>query len=169
MSRQFHDPDTLLSPASLHRRLLAIVYDALICIALLLVATWGYTMLVAWMTGFDQYLAMAETGERNRDPMLSFFLFLVLYLFFAYFWTRTGQTLGMQVWRIRIENRDGSAISWTQALKRYLAAYASWLTLGFGYLWMLWDANRETWPCKLSDSQVVYVPPPEKAKKKKSA
>lgn len=165
MPRQFHDPETLLTPATLLRRLLAMLYDALICIAVLLVATWGYTLLRAWMMGFDRYLELAESGQLGRDPLLTFFLFLVLYLFFAYFWTRTGQTLGMQAWRIRIENADGSSISWTQALKRYIAAYVSWITIGFGYLWMLWDPNRESWPCKFSGSRVVHVPPEPKTKK----
>lgn len=166
MPRQFHDPESLFEPAPLLRRLLAMLYDGLICIAVLILATWGYTMFVAWIIGFDKYLEMAEAGAFNRDPMLTSVLFVILYLFFAYFWTRTGQTLGMQVWRIRIENYDGSSISWTQALKRYMAAYVSWIPAGLGYLWLLWDPRRETWPDKFSGTQVVDVPPPPKPAKK---
>jgi len=119
MPRHFHSPDKLLPPATGLKRALAIIYDGLISIAVLLIATWLYTMIKGWITGWDEYEQMAEAGQLSGDPGLTFTLFLVLYLFFAYFWTRIGQTLGMQVWRVRIENLDGTSISWTQALFRY--------------------------------------------------
>ena len=134
MPRRFHDAEELFPPATALKRALAIIYDGLISIAVLLVATWLYTMLAGWLTGWDKYEQMAEAGELSGDPGLTFVLFLVLYLFFAYFWTRIGQTLGMQVWRIRIENLDGTSVSWTQALLRYgTAAVAIFITLVAGY------------------------------------
>lgn len=158
MPRRFHDAEELLPPANLLRRLLAMIYDGLICIAVLLVTTWIYTMVAAWFIGFDRYEEMMEAGKASADPMLSFTLFLVLYLFFAYFWTRTGQTLGMQVWRIRIENLDGTSVSWTQSLKRYLAGWVSLCLAGIGHWWMIWDSDRQTWSDKFSGSVVVRVP-----------
>jgi uncharacterized RDD family membrane protein YckC len=134
MPRRFHDPEELLPPASAFKRALAITYDGLICIAVLLVATWIYTMIAGWVTGWERYERMAEAGQLSGDPGLTFVLFLVLYLFFAYFWTRTGQTLGMQVWRVRIENLDGTSVSWTQALFRYgTAAAIIFLAMLAGY------------------------------------
>ncbi|MDY6816253.1 MAG: RDD family protein [Pseudomonadota bacterium] len=134
MPRRFHDPEELFPPATLTRRALAIIYDGLISIAVLLVATWVYTMIAGWLTGWEHYEQMAEAGQLSGDPALTFVLFLVLYLFFAYFWTRIGQTLGMQVWRIRIENLDGTSVSWTQALLRYgTAATVIFITMLAGY------------------------------------
>ncbi|MFW5824120.1 MAG: RDD family protein [Marinobacter sp.] len=134
MPRRFHDAEELLPPATAMKRALAIIYDGLISIAVLLVATWIYTMVAGWITGWDRYEQMAEAGELSGDPALTFTLFLTLYLFFAYFWTRLGQTLGMQVWRIRIENLNGSSVSWTQALLRYgTAAAAIFVALVAGY------------------------------------
>jgi len=158
MAKRFREQDTLLPPATLVKRLLAMLYDGLICIALAIVVTWLYTLVAAWFVGFDEYAASAEAGQRNSDPFLTSVLFIALYLFYMYFWTRLGQTLGMQVWRIRIENRDGTAISPMQALKRYMTGWISWLACGLGYFWMLWDENRETWTDKVSRSQVVSVP-----------
>ncbi|MEO9811237.1 RDD family protein [Marinobacter alexandrii] len=124
MPRRFHTAEELLPPAAFIKRLMAVIYDSLISIAVLLVTTWMYTLVAGWVTGWDQYEAMAEAGTLKADPLLTFVLFLALYLFFGYFWTKNGQTLGMQVWRIRIENLDGTSVSWTQALKRYVAAAA---------------------------------------------
>ncbi|MEX2475452.1 RDD family protein [Marinobacter sp.] len=177
MPRRFHDAEELLPPATFIKRLLAIIYDGLICIAVLLVATWIYTMMAGWVTGWDRYEQMAESGALGGDPLLTFVLFLVLYLFFAYFWTRTGQTLAMQVWRIRIENLDGTSVNWTQALKRYVTAaavffvtllasyYVGTLTLIItvpAMLALFWPINGLSVTDRFSDSVVVQVPNPAK-------
>ncbi|MNJ63823.1 RDD family protein [compost metagenome] len=81
-----------------------------------------------------------------------------LFVFFAKFWTHNGQTLGMQVWGIRIQNKDGTAIDLWQALLRFLIAIMSWLSLGLGHLWMLWDRDKRTWQDIYSESQAVQLP-----------
>lgn len=136
MPKRFHSEDELLAPATFIKRLMAVVYDGLISVAVLLVTTWAYTLVAGSLIGWDKYERMAEEGSIEADPLLTFILFLVLYLFFGYFWTRNGQTLGMQVWRIRIQNMNGISVSWTQALRRYVAAAAILLAalLGAYYL-----------------------------------
>ena len=173
MPRRFHDAEELFQPATALKRALAIIYDGLISIAVLLVATWGYTMVAGWITGWDRYEQMAEAGQLSGDPGLTFTLFLILYLFFAYFWTRIGQTLGMQVWRIRIENIDGTSVSWSKALRRYVTAAAViFLTLlGSYYLGaatlflgipaivaLFYPINGLSITDRLSDSVVVSIP-----------
>jgi len=134
MPKRFHNADLLLPPATGLKRGLAIIYDALISIAVLLVATWIYTLIAGQMTGWEKYEQMAAAGQIKGGPGLTFTLFLVLYLFFGYFWTRVGQTLGMQVWRVRIQNLDGVSVSWSQALRRYVtAAVVVFLALLAGY------------------------------------
>lgn len=180
MPRRFHDAEELLPPATALKRALAIVYDGLICIAVLLVATWVYTMIAGWITGWDRYEQMAEAGQLSGDPGLTFVLFLVLYLFFAYFWTRIGQTLGMQVWRVRIENLDGTSVSWTQALLRYgTAAAAIFLTMLAGYyvgavtllltvplvVALFYPINGLSLTDRASNSVVVALPKEKKAGK----
>src|SRR5690554_1805881 len=127
MPRRFHNAEELFPPATFLKRVLAVAYDGMICIAVLLATTGIYTMISGWASGWvanwDAPLQKSGSGQISADPGLTFTLFVVLYLFFAYFWTRIGQTLGMQVWRIRIEILDGTAISWTQALIRYVTAF----------------------------------------------
>ncbi|MBI42026.1 RDD family protein [Marinobacter lutaoensis] len=178
MPRRFHDAEELLPPATVFKRALAIVYDGLISIAVLLVATWIYTMIAGSLTGWDRYEQLAEAGRLSGDPGLTFVLFLVLYLFFAYFWTRIGQTLGMQVWRIRIENLDGTAVSWTQALIRYVTASAVvFLAMLGGYylgaatlfisipaiIALFLPINGLSVTDRMSNSVVVQVPKPPKS------
>ena len=179
MPRRFHEEDQLLPPAPLTRRLLAIIYDGLICIAVLMVTSWLYTLAAASVIGFERYEEMMEAGSLEADPLLSSLLFIVLYLFFGYFWTRTGQTLGMQVWRIRIQNLEGISISWTQALKRFMVAalalfgallclynWGSWslIIVAPAVLGVFWPFGGESLIDRLSGSQVVRVPTPPKGK-----
>ncbi|SDW54291.1 RDD family protein [Marinobacter mobilis] len=176
MPRRFHDEDQLLPPAPMLRRSLAMIYDGLICIAVLLVTSWIYTMLAAFAIGFDRYEEMMTTGQMKADPLLSSVLFIVLYLFFGYFWTRNGQTLGMQVWRIRVQNINGVSISWSQALKRFMvASFALFLALLGLYNWgswsliivlpglfaAFWPINGESLTDRLSSSQLVRLPNPK--------
>lgn len=134
------------------------LYDTLICAALMLVTTGIYMAISASIIGTDNYKEMVEAGSRSSDPLLSSVLFITLYLFFGYFWTRTGQTLGMQVWHIRIQNKNGISISWLQALLRFMMAIISFASFGLGYLWMLVDKEGMTWHDRFSESVVVRIP-----------
>ena len=158
-------PKALLSPqgqfptAGLFRRLAAMFYDLLLSIALMMVVTLLYQQVVLRLLyGSEQLKALAEAGRLDIDPVLATLLLFSLFGFFAKFWTHTGQTLGMQVWGVRIQNADGSAIDLWQALLRFLVAMVSWLSLGLGYWWMLWDKQGRTWHDTYSESQVVRLP-----------
>ncbi len=93
-----------------------------------------------------------------RHGRLSTILFISVFAFFAKFWTHGGQTLGMQVWGIRVQNADGSAIDIWQALLRFLIALFSWLPAGLGFWWMLFDKQKRTWSDMYSGSDVVQLP-----------
>ncbi len=139
-------------------------YDGILLIAIWFVTTMVYLLLKGMIIGLDAMKVLAESDKGPGDPLLTICLFISTYYFFAYFWTRIGQTLGMQVWRIRVQNKDGFKINWSQSLLRFFAALASAACLGLGYLWMLWDKEKLTWPDRASMTKIVYIPS-EKNKK----
>lgn len=147
------------SAASFLRRLAAILYDSLLCIALAMMVTLFYQQVIlrAWY-GAKKLQELSHAGALDVDPTLASLVFLSLFGFFAFFWTRTGQTLGMQAWRIRVQNHDGSALSLAQALIRFITALASWACAGLGFFWMLWDKQHKTWHDHNSQSIVVHLP-----------
>jgi len=151
-------PEGDFPPAGLLRRLAAMFYDSLLCIALLMVTTLCYKLVQMAFIGEAKLKALSDSGALDGDPLLSSLLLLVLFGFFAKFWTHNGQTLGMQVWGIRVQNQDGSAISLNQALLRFVVAIASWLCLGLGFFWMLWDKQQRTWHDRYSGSVLVRLP-----------
>jgi uncharacterized RDD family membrane protein YckC len=53
-------------------------------------------------------------------------LYLVLAFYFMWYWTKKGQTLAMQTWRIQLVSEDGSIMKRSQALMRF-AIGSLWL------------------------------------------
>lgn len=168
MPKAIFEENADLKNASLWRRLAAIGYDVMLLIALWFATTMVYMLIKGIIIGSEAMQQIAEAESPTSDLLLSISLLLVTFLFFAYFWQKLGQTLGMQVWRIRVQTLSGKGIDWQQAALRFTGALLSAAALGLGYLWMLWDKDKMTWQDKLSKSRVVYVPPPKKPVKKKN-
>ncbi len=104
-----------LTTAGLARRMACLVYDGVLLVGVLMAAGLAYALV---------------TGQ--RDAMvgrlgLQVFLFVVLGIYFTWFWSRGGQTVAMKAWRIRVLRTDGSPLSLTRALARYL----------LGWLWFM--------------------------------
>ncbi|WP_346832561.1 RDD family protein [Pseudomonas abietaniphila] len=157
-------PKHLLRPqgefpaAGLGRRFAAIFYDALLCVALLMVTTFIYKLIWMAFVGEARLRELSEAGTLDGDPLLSTILLFTLFAFFAKFWTHAGQTLGMQVWGIRVQNPDGTGISLWQALLRFVVAIASWLCVGLGFFWSLFDKQKRSWHDMYSETQLVRIP-----------
>jgi uncharacterized RDD family membrane protein YckC len=68
----------------------------------------------------------------------------------------SGQTLGKRVCRIRvIDQRVGGPIGPGRGLVRFLGRWVSLLVFGLGYLWMLWDPEKQTWHDRMANAVVV--------------
>jgi uncharacterized RDD family membrane protein YckC len=69
-----------------------------------------------------------------------------------------GQTPGKMAVGIRvIDFRTGSSIGYPRAFLRTICRILSAIVCYLGYLWMLWDREKQTWHDKLSTSVVVPV------------
>ena len=134
-------------PASLLRRLGAALYDGLLLLAVLMLVTIPFVAL----RGGEPVEASDNFGYRLS-------LFIVMYAFFAGYWTRTGQTLGMQSWGLRVEGPDGQPPSLRAATIRFSVAILSWAAVGLGFLWQLWDRDGMTWHDRASDTRLRYYP-----------
>ena len=128
---------------SLLRRFGAILYDFFLLITVLFIAS---------------FLVVIPTGVAPEDRFFFLFqayIFLVAFFFFAWFWTRGGQTLGMRTWKMKLVTEDGSKLTWGKALIRFAIAMLSWLTLGLGFFWSLWDKQHRTWHDMASKTRLI--------------
>ena len=142
----------LMVPAPLWRRLAAALYDAF-----LLVAVWIIVTLV-------DAVIRDQTGWPYDARLLRAWLFLAGLLFFGWFWTHGGQTLGMRAWRLHLRREDGGRLHWPQAAWRYALAWLAWLPLGMGVLWCLLDGRRQAAHDRIAGTQVMVFPKPISAR-----
>ena len=85
-------------------------------------------------------------------------LFLVLMAYFVWFWRKSGQTLAMQTWKIKLVGADGmTRVTRRQALLRYALAWPSLLLCGAGVFWALFDRDRQFLHDRLAGTRLVRV------------
>ncbi len=139
-------------PAPLWRRLAAIIYDSFLVVALVMAVSGLYHSVVnVWLGG-------SEDAGVGFDPFLFAILLITIFSFFTYFWRAKGQTLGMQVWRIRIELESGGMPEMKHCLLRFFSAIPALGACGAGLLWMLVDNKKMAIQDRLSSSKVIVLP-----------
>ena len=165
-----------MGPASVWRRLGALVYDGLLLLAVLFMGT----LVLLPLTG-GQPITPQDSGP--WEYAYRGWIALLVALFFGYSWTRRGQTLGMMSWKIRVQREGGALLRWPQALARLgiglvpaLSALIGLVPIGRGpasalrpwgtalmlpavanYLWMGFDPEARTLQDRLSGCRVVRV------------
>lgn len=72
---------------------------------------------------------------------------------------RTGQSIGKKALGISVVDKTtGTPIGAGRAFVRYLMSIVSALACDLGYLWMLWDPEKQTWHDKGANSYVITAP-----------
>lgn len=140
--------------APIWRRLAALVYDSFILTAL------------SFLYGGVITAVAVFTGEQAQDyqPMFSGVLFpvgwlLILAFFYCFFWHRSGQTLGMKTWHLKLvrEHDTARTPSWGRCALRTLVATPAVLLCGIGYIYGAFQPTRQTLQDKLSGTRVILV------------
>lgn len=168
-------------------RLMALIYDSLLLIALIAVINVIVIAIFTPSAAATENSATLLSPEIRQGLMFPLSL-LAVFGFYGYCWTRSGQTLGMQTWRLEVRDLSGQRLTWMRSLQRFLAACAlplfcalvSWvlnahnakamslsLFIGFitNYVWALLPlsvgAGRSIHD-QLSQTAVLRVPAPER-------
>lgn len=166
--------------AGVVRRLGAMLYDTLLVLAVVIVV--GTVPFLPVLHG--RVLVPSEVG------WLAWLYWgcqvTLIALFFGFFWTRSGQTVGMLPWRLRIVRADGRGITWGDALLRLgilaallvpfmlgdwlfwrhwqdpaartIARYASLAPILLSYAWIWIDRERLAWHDRWSRTRIIVLP-----------
>ncbi|QUJ67908.1 RDD family protein [Photobacterium sp. GJ3] len=146
----------------LFRRIGAWIYDALVVAAVLMLAG-GLAMAVvaillnAGILTLAPYIDASEYLSKHpvAAPLYSMYLALSVIGFYAYFWCKAGQTLGMRAWKLRIQNADGSNIRLTQALIRMATS-----AFGLGNLMVPFSTTKQSFQDLMAECEMVLLPKP---------
>jgi len=149
---------TQAAPASLGKRLLAIAYDLLITFffSLIIITPIIQSILIGSGLIALESVRISETEKIAIIPtdsivniILSSFWLLIPFLYYGYYWTKQGQTLGMKVWKIKATSNN-KPISWMQSTLRFFGAI-----FGLGFLWMIIDKEQLPLQDRLSKTQLI--------------
>jgi len=140
--------DEHLPPAPLWRRLAAMAYDSILILAIWMVVAF----VVLSLFGIEN--ARTLEGETvTLDPLYKNVLFGAMlfsaWAFFGWFWTHSGQTLGMQAWRLKVVTAE-DAPSHSSTL--YCASFWQYLhclfsVLGFSICSLTQSEKQSTANC----------------------
>jgi uncharacterized RDD family membrane protein YckC len=123
-------------------RFASLAYDAVLLVPVLFIAG---------------YLFVALTHDARTPFMkLAFQLWLLAVLagYFSYCWARSGQTLAMKTWGVRVARQDGMPLSLAHALTRFLLAVWSVGLLGVGLVWTFVDRDRQFLHDRLAGTRI---------------
>jgi uncharacterized RDD family membrane protein YckC len=134
-----------ISAPGLGRRLLSMLYESLILVAVLFIASFVF------------HLVFRDTSSVFFRPAFQLYLLVVAGIYFIWFWTHGGQTLPMQTWKLRVISVDGDRLSLKQALARYLFAVTGIFLLGCGILWALFDRDGLFLHDRLAGTRIVKI------------
>jgi len=127
----------------LPRRLLIMLYDGLVVIALMMFAT---ALLLPFTSG---------SVVAGKDPAFTACLAAIWFLYLAWCWRHGGMTLGMRAWKVKLTSDYGSVPSWKQCSIRFAASLLSAALLGAGFISALFEGDRGTWHDRLSKTRLV--------------
>jgi uncharacterized RDD family membrane protein YckC len=135
------------APAGLFRRLAALFYDLLLVIALGFIVTFA-------MLPLTRGEAILSSTQGLVGHAYHALLAISVFAYFGWCWTRSGQTLGMRAWRIRLETAGGKPLNWAESLVRIL--------LGAGLAWLAglgaWYFARPGFPAGDAGAAALLAP-----------
>jgi uncharacterized RDD family membrane protein YckC len=112
----------------------------------------------AFLDGIIVGLANAILEAVLKGPGTAIALLFTITYFTALEGGPRGQTLGKQALGIRVISFDtGGPIGYGRGFIRYVGRFVSTIVIFLGYLWMLWDKEKQCWHDKFAGDVVVPV------------
>jgi uncharacterized RDD family membrane protein YckC len=136
--------------AGFGRRFAALLYDALLLAALLMIFTGGALF-------FTHGAAVVPETAGAWVYLYRACLVLLVGGYYMLNWLRSGQTLGMRAWRLRVVTDSGEALALKAAALRALFGALAWAPAGLGVLWLYVDRDHLALHDRLSKTRVLRL------------
>jgi uncharacterized RDD family membrane protein YckC len=120
-------------------------------------ASWGLYLLGTALVNFAIRLVSGHTYTVTNHRIAAFTVLGVwAFLYFSYQWAVSGKTLGMAIFGVQVVTADGRPISPKQAVLRTLGLGLTLLTLGIGFLGIVYQRERRALDDFVAGTAVVY-------------
>jgi uncharacterized RDD family membrane protein YckC len=169
--------------AGFFTRAVALMLDMLIVVGLIVVLYWTIRLPLMFFLNIDpdtctagdmqsllpQLWSMFSNGRDTSprwlcsivDVIWTVTAFLAAPLYFVFFYSTTGQTIGMYTMGLRVVRTDGKHMTLVGSILRWFGLFLSAIPLGLGFLWVVIDDRRQGWHDKLAHTCVIYAWPAE--------
>ena len=145
-------------------RAIAYILDVLLISFTILIVYWISSQLLMYfvkiqvgacapLQGFDLYRIACHVSTWG----LNIFAVGFTPIYFLFFWILAGQTVGQFALGIRVVRLNGRRMTLLSGIRRLLGYAACFLSLGFGFLWVLIDDRRQGWHDKIAGTCVIYA------------
>lgn len=131
---------------SLLKRYLAVLYEALLMLALALALTAAYVML------------LGDASQGLKRLGLQLVLWGVVGAYFVRCWVASGQTLASQTWKLKVVDQHGGLLKMPFAIQRYLLAGLLLLPAGLTLWWALLDREQQFLHDRVLGSRIIFLP-----------
>jgi uncharacterized RDD family membrane protein YckC len=138
------------SSAGFGRRLAALLYDAVLLAALLVIFTSGAVFL-------NHGVALERSTAGAWFYLYQAGLIGVVAGYYLVNWMRSGQTLGMRAWHLRAVTESGLPLGWKAAALRLGLGALAWAPAALGVLWLYVDPEHLALHDRLSRTRVVHL------------
>ena len=81
-----------------------------------------------------------------------------LAIYGAVMWKLKGSTVGGIVCGLKVIRLDDRPLDWGTTIVRALACFLSLFVMGFGFIWIVFDDQRQSWHDKIAGTTVVRAP-----------
>ena len=89
----------------------------------LLVNFYDFILLFAVLYFFTIPVILLTDGNAVLDSIIyQIYLITIIFFYYAWFWKKYNQTLGMKIWKIKIYSRYALHVSYGQSIKRIVVS-----------------------------------------------
>ena len=165
--------------AGFFTRAAAMLVDILVIMGIIFVLYWCIRLPIAFFFNINTDTCSASNIQSMLPQIGAFFMrgrdtspewlcsmvdfiwtitaFLASPVYFVFFYSSTGQTIGMYIMGVRVVRMDGKHMSLWGGLVRWFCLLLAAIPFGLGLLWVIVDDRRQGWHDKLAHTCVIYA------------
>ena len=145
-------------------RLVAMIMDTVILVLAYVGLTWFIAVSVKILPigrvfGFSLSALLGQEGSGqlvSTGTVIAVFTLSTI-VYYVFFWTITGQTLGMILMGLRVVTIEGRRLTAWRAIIRFIGYIIAALPFFLGFAWILVDNRRQGWHDKIAGTYVAYI------------
>jgi uncharacterized RDD family membrane protein YckC len=155
-------PTMRVRPAGFISRLIAFLVDLVILSITMTLVLFAINEVITFFglkLLFNRWISNSVNAETISSlirilVVLLYYIFSVLY--FATFYSLVGYTPGKYLVGLKVVRTDGFRLGFWRSVVRGISYYLSALLLFMGFIWIIFDKNRQALHDKIAGTVVIY-------------